>query len=228
MSKILVIDDDAAVRGELARLLRQTGHVADEAASVADAFVALAGGAYASVILDLSLGGGVDPKPLHDALDARGVPVLLVSGVDPSRLPEFANPRGWPYMAKPWEPDALLERVERMVRTSAPDATGGRSAITQGADGSMRVTKGTAQIVSETIIDVAALAILGGELLFVRPASEWIQGGCVVGLLLLAGVRVADLVALSRGLPQRGGPAAVVLATFAPIAAGIARLGDRS
>lgn len=228
MSKILVVDDDANMRGELARLLRQTGHVTDEAGNVAEAFAALAAHDYAGVILDLSLGGGVDPEPLREALSARGVPVLLVSGVEPSRLPEVATPRGWPYMAKPWEPDALLDRVDRMVRARATDATGARSAIVQGADGSMRVTKGVAQIVSETTIDAMVAATLAAELLYVRPASEWIQGGCVVGLLLLAGVRVADLVALSRGLPSRGGPGAVVLATLAPLAAAASRLGDRS
>ena len=57
-----------------------------------------------------------------------------------------------------------------------------------------------------------ALAILGAVLIVVRPESPWVQGGCVVGLLLLAGVRVADLVALSKGLPVRGGPSALVLA----------------
>lgn len=76
----------------------------------------------------------------------------------------------------------------------------------------MTATKSTAQVISETVVDVLALAILGAVLIVVRPTNPWVQGGCVVGLLLLAGVRVADLVALSKGLPTRGSVGALVLA----------------
>lgn len=220
--KILVIDDAADVRAELAATLRQIGHTCEEAGTVDAALHALASATPAAVVLDLVLDR--DASSLHSALASRGLPVLLVSGTDPSRLPSVARDHGWSYLAKPWEPDALVAAVQRLLdggRTS--DVTGVQSAIRRDPDGRVTATKSTAQIVSETVIDVAALAILGAELLLVRPASEWIQGGCVVGLLLLAGVRVADLLALSRGLPTRGGPAALVLAT---LAAAASRLGD--
>lgn len=222
--KILVIDDAATVRAELVATLRQIGHTCDEAADVEAALFALASNAYAAVVLDLVLDR--DPAPLHAALALRGVPVLLVSGAEPTRLPTVARERGWSYLAKPWEPDALVAAVQRLIEGGrSSDVTGQQSAIRRDPDGTLRATKSTAQIVSETIIDVAALGVLAAELLIVRPASEWLQGGCVLGLLLLAGVRVADLVALSRGLPQRGGPAAVVLAT---LAAAASRLGDHT
>lgn len=222
--KILVIDDAATVRAELVATLRQIGHTCDEAADVDAALFALASNTYAAAVLDLVLDR--DPGPLHAALALRGVPVLLVSGAEPTRLPAVAREQGWSYLAKPWEPDALVAAVQRLIEGGrSSDVTGQQSAIRRDPDGTLRATKSTAQIVSETIIDVAALGVLAAELLIVRPASEWLQGGCVLGLLLLAGVRVADLVALSRGLPQRGGPAAVVLAT---LAAAASRLGDHT
>lgn len=222
--KILVIDDAADVRADLVTTLRQVGHSCDEAATVEAALLALASNTYAAVVLDLVLDR--DPATLHAALGLRGVPVLLVSGADPERLPAVARERGWAFLAKPWEPDALVAAVQRLLDGGRPsDVTGSQGAIRRDPDGTLRATKGTAQIVSETVVDVLALGVLAGELLYVRPASEWIQGGCVVGLLLLAGVRVADLLALSRGLPSRGGPAAVVLAT---LAAAASRLGDHT
>lgn len=222
--KILVIDDAADVRADLVTTLRQVGHSCDEAATVEAAFLALASATYAAVVLDLVLDR--DPTQLRAALALRGVPVLLVSGADPERLPAVAREHGWSYLAKPWEPDALVAAVQRLLEGGrAADVTGSQSAIRRDPDGTVRASKGTAQIVSETVVDVLALGVLAGELLVVRPASEWIQGGCIAGLLLLAGVRVADLVALSRGLPQRGGPAAVVLAT---LAAAASRLGDNA
>jgi len=203
MARVLVIEDDAGVASTLARLLRETGYQADSASTVAAALAELAADAPDLVVLDLAL--DTDVAPLHAALVRRGLPVLLLSGAEPDRLPEIARAKGWGWLAKPAEPDALLEAVGRLLgrpsRVSAPDL--GRTQAKSGA-----------QLAAEVLIDGVALAILGGVLLVVRPASEWLQGGCVVGILLLAGVRVADLAAVARGLPTRGGPGALVLAAL--------------
>lgn len=75
-------------------------------------------------------------------------------------------------------------------------------------------TKGRDQIIAETLVDLVAMSIIGAALLLRRITADWLQACAIAGLLLLAGVRVADLVALSRGLPGRGGPAAVVIAAL--------------
>lgn len=213
---IHVIDDDPAAADAIARTLRESGREVRVSTSVTDALATLAAETPAAVVLDLVLGS--DASALHAALVRRRLPVLLVSGAEPARLPEVAEPRGWRWLAKPCEPDALLTAVASLVEERSPSDRP-QSAASRGA---VTPAKSTAQTISETLVDLAALAILGGVLLVLRPASPWIQGGCIVGILLLAGVRVADLVALSRGLPLRGGPSAAVLAL---LGAAASRLG---
>lgn len=220
--RVLVIEDNAAARDELAATLASCGHTCEPAATVDGALLALASGEWDGCVLDLLLDR--DATALHAALASRRVPVLLVSGAEPSRLPAVAREHGWSWLAKPWEPDALVAAVTRLLEDGGrADISGTQSAIRRDPDGTVRATKSTPQIISETVIDVVALAVLAAELLVVRPASEWIQGGCVAGILLLAGVRVADLVAISRGLPSRGGPAATLVALVT--AAASSRLG---
>lgn len=207
---ILVIDDDAGAADAIARTLRETGREVLVASTVDAALAALAAETPLCVVLDLVL--GADATPLHTALVRRRLPVLLVSGADPQRLPAVAEPKGWRWLAKPCEPDALVTAVAALVGGVTGEHRAPQSSITRGADGAMTATKSTAQVISETVVDALALAILGAVLIVVRPESPWVQGGCVVGILLLAGVRVADLVALSKGLPTRGSVGALVLA----------------
>lgn len=207
--RILVVDDDPAARISLVSPLRESGHDVTEAATVAGALAALAGATPSACVLDLSLDS--DAAPLHAALTSRSVPTLLVSGRAPETLPAVAGPRGWGYLAKPVAHEALLAGVSALLPAPAAPAAPAHESFGVRA--------------LATIIDGLALAILGGELFVVRPSSEWIQGACIAGILLLAGVRVADIVAAARGLPVRGGPGALVLAVGGALAA---RLGGAS
>lgn len=204
--RILVVDDEPAARLSLVVPLRESGHDVTEADTVAGALAALAGATPTACVLDLSLDS--DAAPLHAALVARQVPTMLVSGREPATLPAVADPRGWSYLAKPVAHEALIAGVAALLPPPAP--------VERPAPESFGVRA------LATIIDGLALAILGGELFVVRPSSEWIQGACIAGILLLAGVRVADIVAAARGLPVRGGPGALVLAVGGALAA---RLG---
>ena len=201
--RILVVDDEPAARLSLALPLREVGHDVTEAGTVAEALAALAGATPTVCVLDLSL--DTDPSPLHAALTARSVPTLLVSGREPATLPNVADPRGWSYLAKPVAHEALIAGVSALLPAPAPSVPPAPESL---------AARGLA-----TLIDGLALAILGGVLLVVRPASEWIQGAAIAGILLLAGVRVADVIAAARGLPVRGGPGALVLAIGGALAA---------
>ena len=201
--RILVVDDDAAARLSLVSPLRESGHDVTEADTVAGALAALAGATPTACVLDLSLDS--DAAPLHAALASRSVPTLLVSGRAPETLPAVADPRGWSYLAKPVAHEALLAGIAAMLPAPAP--------VERPA------TKTIGEKILETVIDALALAILGAMLLVVRPSSEWIQGLLIMGILLLAGVRIADTLAAMRGLPTRGGPGAIVLALGSAIAA---------
>lgn len=207
--RILVVDDDAAARLSLVSPLRESGHDVTEAATVSAALAALAGSTPSAVVLDLSL--DADASGLHDALTARQVPTLLVSGRAPETLPAVADPRGWSYLAKPVAHEALLAGVSALLPAPAPVE---RPAV-----------KSLGEKLLETTVDFFALGILGAVLLVVRPSSEWIQGLLIMGILLLAGVRIADTLAAMRGLPTRGGPGALVLALGGALAA---RMGNGS
>lgn len=217
---ILVIDDNAAASDAIARTLRETGREVHIASTVPEALAALAADTPLVVVLDLVL--GTDATALHTALTRRRLPVLLVSGVEPQRLPEVAEPRGWRWLAKPVEPDALVNAVSALVGLSTGEQRAAPSSITRDADGRMTATKSTAQIVSETAVDFVALGIMGAALLLGRVTHPILQGFLVVGILLLAGIRAADLLALSKGIPGRGGPGALLLALAG---AALSRLG---
>lgn len=196
---VLVVDDAADARSSIALTLTGAGLACVEAATVADAINALAAGDFACVVLDLKL--DADPETLHRALAERRVPVLLVSGVEAESLADVAQRHGWRYLAKPWEPPSLVMAVDRLLGGARASVTGSQSALTVQPDGGARVTKSTAQVVGDTLIRLVTAVAFGAELIHVRPASEWVNLACAVGLLLTAGVPIAELSALlGRGL----------------------------
>lgn len=95
--------------------------------------------------------------------------------------------------------------------SGAPPISHPSATLTSTAERTVAV-KSTAQTIAETVVDLAALSILGAALLMGKVSGQWLQGGAILGILLLAGVRVADILALSKGLPTRGGPGAIVVA----------------
>lgn len=207
---ILIVDPSPESAAHLAQPLRETGREVRIAAGGPEALAELAGFTPQLVILDLA----ADSPALSNPLIRRGVPVLLVSSESSSRLPEAATPRGWKWMAKPVEPDALVMTVS-LVLGRQPQGGQGSQAPNSGLQAPAdpgEAPRPTGQLVAETLVDLVACLILGGVLLWVKPESPWVQGGCVVGILLLAGVRAADLVAVSKGMPPRGGPAALLMA----------------
>ena len=120
--QVLVIDDDPAARLALVAALAPH-YTVTEASSVATALAALTHTHPDAVVLDLCL--DTDRQPLHDALDRLGLPVVLVSGVQPEQLPAVARVRGWRFTSKPVEPETLVTQVASVIerrrsRTSTP------------------------------------------------------------------------------------------------------------
>ena len=109
--------------------------------------------------------------------------------------------------------DDTAPRPAITPQVAHPSAT-----ITSTAERTVAV-KSTAQTVAETLVDLVALGILGAALLMGKVSGPYLQGCAILGILLLAGVRVADILALSKGLPPRGGPGALVVAAGGTAAA---------
>jgi CheY-like chemotaxis protein len=110
--RVLVIDDDSASRLALVHALAPYWTIT-EAASVASALSSLAITRYDAVVCDLRM--DAPSEPLHDVLSHQGVPVVMVSGIEPERLPEATQRRGWRYLAKPCDPEALVSQVRAVM-----------------------------------------------------------------------------------------------------------------
>jgi DNA-binding response OmpR family regulator len=118
---ILIVDDDASLREELASQLQMDGDfTAEEAGSVADAESRIGGAAkrFDGVILDVSLPDG-DGRDLCSAWRKAGirVPIIMLTGSDDEAdvvrgLDAGAND----YIAKPFRLNELLARLRAQLR----------------------------------------------------------------------------------------------------------------
>ncbi len=116
--RILVLDDDRALRSELSSFLTLNGHEALLAADLAEATSILAAGGGAGpvdlVLADLFLGKdrGTDLLP-----DCTQVPVVVISGAGGVREAVAALKAGaWDFLEKPVDPDRLLGLLRNLDR----------------------------------------------------------------------------------------------------------------
>src|SRR5690606_15953451 len=115
--RVLVVEDDDAVRAIAVAFLRAAGHVVE---AVADAEAALqrlrADTGFTLLFTDVMLGPGMDGKTL--AREARelqpGLSVLLTSGDDKHDAGVEGAP-GLQLLRKPWRREELLDAVARQL-----------------------------------------------------------------------------------------------------------------
>lgn len=120
--KLLVIEDDAAVAGHLARALEDAGHAVDHAADGRAGLILARGAAYDVIVLDRML-PRMDGLTALRALRADGVPtpiLILTSlgGID-DRV-EGLEAGGDDYLVKPFAFPELLARVNALARRPPP------------------------------------------------------------------------------------------------------------
>jgi DNA-binding response OmpR family regulator len=106
--RVLVVDDDSLLALDLELFLKDEGCVVLGPAPSVDAALALiAAEPPEAAVLDLDL-GGTTSAPVADALAARDVGFLFISGHSHAMLP--ADHADRPLLAKPWS-EAELRRV---------------------------------------------------------------------------------------------------------------------
>lgn len=116
--RILVVDDEPAVRRYVSRVLGSEGYAVQEAADGAEALelVRAEPDGWDLVVSDIVMPGcnGVE---LHETIAgfAATLPVILMSGYAAAELSArgIATPCG--VLIKPFEPDALLDEVRRCL-----------------------------------------------------------------------------------------------------------------
>ncbi len=118
--KILVVDDDQALRFTLRGILEDAGFAVDEAADGAMLLSKIeAGGGYHLVLSDLRM-PRVDGLALLERIkesDPR-LRVIMTTALGPERAAVEAMKRGaYDYFRKPFEPEELLTVVERAVES---------------------------------------------------------------------------------------------------------------
>jgi two-component system phosphate regulon response regulator PhoB len=114
MPRVLVVDDDAALR-LLSRVnLELEGFTVGEAETVAQAEAAVAAERPDVVLLDVHL-GGEHALDLLARLREAGIPVALVTGS--VELDEYRDAAD-AVIAKPFEPRVLAETARRLARVS--------------------------------------------------------------------------------------------------------------
>ena len=119
--RVVVVDNNASVRGALEELLTAAGYEVDTHAS-AESF--LESGRLSStdcLLLDVRLSAmsGLALKEHLDRLDAR-IPIVLMSGHAGDILPGWASAGVVEFLEKPFSDRALLGAIERALRAAPP------------------------------------------------------------------------------------------------------------
>ncbi len=114
MNHLLIIEDEAVIRGALRRLLERHGHQVSEAESVEAAQAAGNLGDYNLIITDLRLPG----KPGNSVMTlAPGVPVIIMTSyATVTSAVEAMKDGAADYIAKPFDHDELVMLVDKVLR----------------------------------------------------------------------------------------------------------------
>ena len=150
--RILVVDDDDAMREMMSLALAKEGYRVERAASAADGIAALRETEYDLVIADIYLGDGTG-LDLVDAIEDRQTDTrtILVTARGSMETAAFARRHGvFDYLAKPFELDLLVNRVHAALATSTteptPIADGPRSMIVGSDSSIVEVYKAVARV----------------------------------------------------------------------------------
>jgi DNA-binding response OmpR family regulator len=120
MSKILLVEDDQALREMTAKYLRSSKFMVDTVDNGADALEILRFSVFDAIVLDWELPGMSGPEILKQ-FRARGglTPILMLTGKNKlSDKAEGFNAGADDYLTKPFEVDELVMRLHALLRRS--------------------------------------------------------------------------------------------------------------
>jgi two-component system KDP operon response regulator KdpE len=128
VSRILIVEDDAALRGSIRSVLERTGYEVRAAGDGSTGARELREGAYDVVLLDIGL-PFVDGWRILATLEGKRVPsVIVISAKGEEKDKVRALDLGADdYLAKPFGADELLARIRAVLRRAQPATGQGKS-----------------------------------------------------------------------------------------------------
>lgn len=122
--RILIVDDDRALRHVLAALLKNAGHAIEQAADGPEAMARLDAGGYDIVLLDIGLPGISGLDVLAHARAAASPPIVIMMTADdtPETLLAAVRRQAYRYLRKPFAPSAIIEVVDEAIERAASAA----------------------------------------------------------------------------------------------------------
>jgi len=116
--KILVVDDDDALRESMVSLLESEGYLLDVAKSGKEAEIKLCNKVFNLVILDIRLPDttGIELLSKINEHSQRMKKVVLTGYPDKDTAIKSVNERADAYLVKPFEPERLLEVIAENLR----------------------------------------------------------------------------------------------------------------
>lgn len=143
---IHIIDDDAAMRTALSRLLKSAGFEARVYASAGDFLVSARDNRPGCILLDLEL-GGPSGLELQQALlrDSRALPIVFMSAYsDVPRTVKAMKAGAVDFLLKPFERQALFDAIGAALNACTMQASVQHPASVQLADREQVVLRGIA------------------------------------------------------------------------------------
>ncbi|MGB6229583.1 MAG: response regulator transcription factor [Litorimonas sp.] len=114
---VLVIDDDDRIRDLLSRYLGRAGYRVSSARDAADARAKMGGLAYDLLIVDVMMPGEDGMELVASLRNHMDIPMILLTAKgDPSDRIRGLKAGADDYVAKPFEPEELLLRIDAILR----------------------------------------------------------------------------------------------------------------
>ena len=121
MERILVIEDDIHISEMLCELLKRNAYEPVAAYSGTEALLLLPQGGFSLVLLDLMLPGKSGEEVLAEIRTALSIPVIVLTArTDKDTTTQLLRAGADDYIAKPFDNDELLARIDVQLRRSAP------------------------------------------------------------------------------------------------------------
>lgn len=161
MSRILVIDDEAAIGWSLREMLTDDGHTVDLAASVAEGLAAAAAAAPDVILLDVRLPGrdGIDAIPDLRTVAAAATVVVMTAFGDLDTAVRAVRAGAFDFLVKPFDLDHVAAVVSRAL--TAGRAAGDADAVPPALVGTSPAMQALVRRIAQVADGDAPALILG-------------------------------------------------------------------